>query len=146
MNNDQLLKMKPGREMDRTVALEIMGYIWATHSLRFSAELAAKWISTPGSIEATKGVYVQVKPEELHSLKELEDFDEQVPRFSTDDACAQLVANQMIANGYDYTLQYDDNSSELQYKAIFTQREGADVSVSAGTSAEAVVKAALLAK
>ena len=47
--------LKAGRDLDIAVALEVMDYIWITHWLRFSAELAAKWIGTVKEVEESGG-------------------------------------------------------------------------------------------
>ena len=44
MNKEEIFNMKPGRDLDIKVALEVMGYIWLKHLLQFSAELAVKWL------------------------------------------------------------------------------------------------------
>lgn len=94
--------LKVGRDLDIAVALEVMDYIWITHWLRFSAELAAKWIGTVKEVEESGGVYIQVKEEEAHSLKLRELFDEGVPCFSTQTEAAMELVKHLEEKGYTY--------------------------------------------
>lgn len=141
MEQEAILKLPAGRDLDGLVALEVMGYIWMTHWLRFSAELAAKWIGTPAEVQASGGVYTAVKAEEWHSLKLRDQFDEAVPAFSTDDGAATAVIARLQELGWSYAAQSTAEGQQVSLR----HTDGRQIAVTQPTVAAAVAKAALLA-
>ena len=147
MTKEQILVMKPGRDLDIAVALEIMGFIWLKHLLQFSAELAVKWLGTPADIEQSGGVYTTLKDGDLVSLKQREDFAEAVPAFSMNIVTAKQVVERMESLGYTYSLEQKIEQGSPIYDASFQKIDLPfyDRTTGCSTEAEAIVKAALLA-
>lgn len=123
MNKEDVLQMKPGRDLDIKVALEIMGYVWLKHLLQFSAELAVKWLGTPADIEAASGMYTLVTDSQFLALKEREDFAEAVLHFSTDMEASQQVIQRMEQLGYQYHLDTEIEQGSTTYYVCFRQSE-----------------------
>lgn len=146
--NEKFLQMKPGRDLDIAVALEVMGFIWLKHLLQFSAELAVKWLGIPADIEQSGGVYTALtKESEMVSLKLRENFDEAVPAFSTEMGSAQKVIEHMNAIGYVYNLESRIVDGQNVYYASF-KKDGILSELAPGgftTELEAIAKAALVA-
>jgi len=146
--NEKFLQMKPGRDLDIAVALEVMGFIWLKHLLQFSAELAVKWLGTPADIEQSGGVYTALtKESEMVSLKLRENFDEAVPAFSTEMGSAQKVIEHMNSIGYIYNLEKEIVEGESVYYASF-KKDGIQSETAPpgfATELEAIAKAALVA-
>lgn len=145
VEQQEILAMKAGRDLDIKAALTVMDYIWLKHLLQFSAELAVKWLGTAADIAASGGVYVEVKPEQFRELKEREDFAAAVLPFSTDLAAAEQVAERMREKGYQYTVAASAAQGQTVYTAQFSADGQALQPVTATTQPEAIVKAALLA-
>lgn len=146
VTKEQIVVMKPGRDLDIVIALEVMGYIWLKHLLQFSAELAVKWLGTPADIEQSGGVYTVLKDGDAVSLKLRENFAEAVPTFSTSIAVANQVINHMNTVGYSYTLEKKVEQNVPLYYASFQKADlpcGGKLT-GFSTEAEAIVKAALL--
>lgn len=146
MNADEIVNMKPGRDLDIKVALEVMDYIWLKHLLQFSAELAVKWLGTPKDIEESSGMYVRVPDSQFLGLKEREDFAEAVLHFSTDMAAAEQVFNHMKKLGYDCKLETQIEDGNSRYYA-YIHKPGSPIDervISFATAPEAIVKAALM--
>lgn len=97
--NEEVLAMKPGRDLDIRVALEVMGYIWITHLIHFSEEMTVKWLGTHTDLEKAQGAFVQVKPERVYALKLRDRYDEAVPHYSTEISDAQKVIERMRNKG-----------------------------------------------
>ncbi|WP_378957126.1 hypothetical protein [Pelosinus sp. sgz500959] len=145
MNMDEIIKMKPGRDLDIKVALEVMDYIWLKHLLQFSAELAVKWLGTPADIEKSSGMYVRVPESQFLGLKEREDFAEAVLPFSTDMVAAEQVLKHMGNMGYECKLETKIEEGNTLYYA-YIQKAGMPIDenvVGFTTAPEAIVKAAL---
>ena len=145
---EKIVGMKPGRALDIEVALRVMGFIWLKHLLQFSAELAVKWLGTPADIEQSGGVYIALtKESELISLKERENFDEAVPKFSTEVEDAKQVAEHMKTLGYTYIFENRIEPEGLLYYGCFVKAGCAPEAMTQGflTEPEAIVKAALAA-
>lgn len=100
MNSEEVLNMKPGRDLDIRVALDVMGYIWITHLIHFSEEMTVKWLGTQADLEKAQGAFVQVKPEKVYALKLRDRFDEAVPHYSTEIMDAQQVVERAASKGY----------------------------------------------
>jgi len=98
--NEDVLAMKPGRDLDIKVALEVMGYIWITHLIHFSEEMTVKWLGSQADLEKAQGAFVQVKPEKVYALKLRDRFDEAVPHYSTEMTDAQQIVARMKAKGF----------------------------------------------
>ena len=147
MNKEKIVTMKPGRDLDIKVALEVMGYIWLKHLLQFSAELAVKWLGTLADIEDANGMYTVVTESQFIGLKERENFAESVLAFSTDIAAAEQVVKKMEEASYLYNLENVVEQGETRYYACFyKQGEPIERFVGCTTIPEAIVKAALLAE
>lgn len=145
--NRQRISRKAGRELDRDVAIKVMGVIWLKHLLQFSAELAVKWMGTTADREQSGGVYVPVEKEsEMISLKVREKFDESVPPYSTDINAARQVIEQMKKRGYAYIFEEKMEQEGPVYYGRFV-KDGIDFGAGTGCrlEAEAIVKAALTA-
>ncbi|MDD4600348.1 hypothetical protein SDC9_09098 [bioreactor metagenome] len=99
MTKEEILAMKPGRDLDIKVALEVMGYMWFTHLIHFSEEMTVKWLGTQADLDASKGAFVAVKPEKVYELKQRDRFDEAVPNYSTDLDAARQVAGKILGSG-----------------------------------------------
>jgi len=147
MNQNEFLNMKPGRDLDIKVALEVMGYIWLKHLLQFSAELAVKWLGTPADLKESCGMYVVVPDSQFVALKERENHAEAVLNFSTEMGSASQVIEHMEELGYEYHLETKvEQDTEVHY--VYFQKAGNLSTVKAiGFQAlpEAIVKAALSA-
>ncbi|MEG6584617.1 hypothetical protein [Dendrosporobacter sp. 1207_IL3150] len=144
MSNHEIAPLRPGRDLDLKVALEIMDYIWVTHWLRFSAEMAVKWIGTQQEIDEAGGVFTTVKPADFQELKHRENFDEAVPKYTTDITQSMKVIAKMTDIGFEYTLTEEILNDQIRYCAEFT-KTGSQARFCAETKAEAITKAALLA-
>ncbi len=147
MNQDKIVSLKPGRDLDIKVALEVMDYIWLKHLLQFSAELAVKWLGTVADMEAAGGMYVKVPEEQFVGLKEREDFAEAVLPFSTDLAAAEKIFYHMEKQGYECKLENKlEDGSNCYYASIYRPGTAIDENLVGFTTApEAIVKAALKA-
>ena len=119
MTKDEILKLKPGRDLDIKVALIVMDYIWLKHLLQFSAELAVKWLGTKADIEQSGGVYVAMPDSQFVSLKERENFAESVPCFSTEMGAAEQVIKHMQELGYEYSLETKTVEDGKEYYVSF---------------------------
>ncbi len=142
MGQDRQALQRPGRDLDIQVALKVMGYIWLKHLLQFSAELAVKWLGTADDIEASGGVYVAVKPEQLWALKERENHAEAVPGFSTSQAAAERVVAEMQKRGCRYAVVTVDDAA-APYRVTFSRNDGETATAAGAAIPEAVAKAAL---
>ena len=145
MNTNEIANLKPGRDLDIKVALEVMDYIWLKHLLQFSAELAVKWLGTPADMEESSGMYVRVPESQFVGLKEREDFAEAVLPFSTDMVAAEQVFRQMEKLGYECKLETKIEEGNQQYYA-YIHKSGTPIAenvVGFPTGPEAIVKAAL---
>ncbi|SFL60526.1 hypothetical protein [Pelosinus propionicus] len=141
------IDMNPGRDLDIEVAVKVMGFIWLKHLLQFSAELAVKWLGTADEVEQSGGVYVPVvKESDMVSLKLRENFDENVPNYSTEMGAAQQIVEHMKNLGYTYNSEEKLEQEQKQYYGNFVKK-GRDAAAPIGHSseAEAIVKAALAA-
>ena len=147
MNQNDFSSMKPGRELDSRVALEVMGYIWLKHLLQFSAELAVKWLGTPADLKESCGMYIVVPGSQLKTLKERENHAEAVLNFSTEKGPASQVIDHMKELGYEYHLETKTEQGADVYYAYFNKHcnHFKDDLVGALTIPEAIVKAALSA-
>jgi len=147
MNQNEFLNMKPGRDLDVKVALEVMGYIWLKHLLQFSAELAVKWLGTPTELKESCGMYVAVPISQFVALKERENHAEAVLNFSTEVESAQQVIHRMEELGYEYQLETKAEQGADVYYVCFN-RPGDQATgqlVGGVTIPEAIVKGALSA-
>lgn len=99
MTKEHALSLTTGRALDEAAALASGGYLWATHALQFSAEMAVKWLISRTALQSFRGMYRQVRPEEWQELKHRENYAEEVPRFSTEPAAAQQLAELLQAQG-----------------------------------------------
>ncbi|MPM77221.1 hypothetical protein SDC9_124221 [bioreactor metagenome] len=120
VNKEGITAMKPGRDLDIKVALEVMDYIWLTHLIHFSEEMTVKWLGTPADLAESKGAFVAVKPEKVYALKLRDRFDEAVPKYSTDANAARQVAEKLSAGGCRLT---DAMSPEQICKAALENAE-----------------------
>lgn len=147
MTTEEICKVKPGRDLDIRVALEVMGYIWLKHLLQFSAELAVKWLGTPADLKESCGMYVVVPDSQFVALKERENFAEAVLSFSTEIGPAEEVVRHMGECGYGYHLETKTEQGANVYYACFSKPGSTSKTMSAGaaTIPEAIAKAALLA-
>jgi len=147
MNKEEVINMKPGRDLDIKVALEVMGYIWMKHLIQFSAELAVKWLGTAQDLKDAGGVYTTVAESQFIALKERENFAEAVLHFSTKIEDAEQVVQRMKERGYEYQLESKVEKGEEKYGAYFYKKgEQLDgQAISSDTVPEAIVKAALAA-
>lgn len=144
MNKQDVLAMKPGRDLDINVATEIMGYIWLTFRLRFSAEMVVKWLDTPEQLELMKKVYTTAEQSGYDDLKLRENYEEAVPCYSTDPAAAHQVAEKLSAAGCQHSLTEEkEKDQSSSFTACFSQGEQ-HWNATAPSAAEAIVKAALL--
>lgn len=109
MTKEEILAMKPGRDLDSKVALEVMGYIWLTHLIHFSEEMTVKWLGTTEDIEQAKGAFVAVKPDKVYALKLRDRFDEAVPHYSTDPTAAQQVKDKLGSQGFQVESEDPEN-------------------------------------
>ena len=80
-----------GRELDEAAAVASGAYCWVTHTLQFSAEMAVKWLMAKETLAAFKGMYRPMREEEWDDLKHRQDYAEEVPCFSTDEAAAEKL-------------------------------------------------------
>lgn len=144
MQHEKILALKPSRDLDLEVALQVMDFLWITHWLRFSAEMAVKWIGTQEELDEAGGVLKEVKPVEFQELKLRDKFDEIVPHFSTDIEYAQQIVNKLDVLGFSFTWNNTNPDNTKTYEAIF-QKENLTASCTASTQAEAIAKAALIA-
>jgi len=147
MNQNEILNMKPGRELDSKVAVEVMGYIWLKHLLQFSAELAVKWLGTPTDLKESCGMYIVVPNSQLMVLKERENYAEAVLHFSTEMQAASQVIVRMKELGYEYYMETNKEQGEDIYYVCFL-KEGCpsgERSIGFATLPEAIVKAAFIA-
>jgi len=145
MNRNEFLNMKPGRDLDIKVALEVMGYIWLKHLLQFSAELAVKWLGTPADLKESCGMYIVVPDSQFVALKERENHAESVLNFSTEMGPASQVIDRMEELGYEYHLETEAEQNGNVYYVCF-QKPGnlsGERSIGFETLPEAIVKAAL---
>ncbi|MBC8014114.1 MAG: hypothetical protein H7X79_00020 [Sporomusaceae bacterium] len=147
MNQNEFLNMKPGRDLDIKVALEVMGYIWLKHLLQFSAELAVKWLGTPVDLKESCGMYVVVPNSQFVALKERENHAEAVLNFSTEMGPAEEVIRRMEEFGYEYHLETKTEQGANLYYACFKKTGSTSKVMLAGapTIPEAIVKGALSA-
>lgn len=143
MLHEETLALKPGRDLDLAVALRVMDFFWVTHWLRFSAEMAVKWIGTQKELDEAGGVIKEVKPDEFQELKLRDAFDEIVPRFSTDGECWQQIVEKLTESGFSFAWANPDTTET--HNAIFQKVNQTAASYTAATQAEAVCKAALKA-
>ena len=84
-------KTLQGRELDEAAAVASGAYCWVTHTLQFSAEMAVKWLMAKETLAAFKGMYRPMREEEWDDLKHRQDYAEEVPCFSTDEAAAEKL-------------------------------------------------------
>ena len=147
MNQDTFLNIKPGRDLDIKVALEVMGYIWLKHLLQFSAELAVKWLGTSTDLKESCGMYIVVPDSQLLALKERETYDEAVLNFSTEMRPASQVIDRMKELGYEYHLETKTEQDADVYYVDFHKPGSVSEERLIGFMAlpEAIVKAALIA-
>ena len=147
MKQNELLNVKPGRDLDIRVALEVMGYVWLKHLLQFSAELAVKWLGTPADAAQSCGMYVLVPESQFAALKERENHDESVLSFSTDMVPASKVIDRMQEMGYEYHLETKIQKDADVYYVFFERLGSQSEEEVMGCEAlpEAIVKAALTA-
>ena len=80
-----------GRELDAAAAVASGAYCWVTHTLQFSAEMAVKWLMAEETLNAFRGMYRPMREEEWEELKHRQDYAEDVPCFSTDEAAAEKL-------------------------------------------------------
>ncbi len=147
MKEDEIVKVKPGRDLDIKVALEVMDYIWLKHLLQFSAELAVKWLGTAADIEESSGMYVRVPESQFAELKERENYAEAVLPFSTDMAAAEQILKHMENLGYECKLESKVEEGSNPYYA-YIHKPGSFIDatpIGYATAPEAIVKAALQA-
>ena len=146
MIKEEIINLKPGRDLDIKVALTIMDYIWLKHLLQFSAELAVKWLGTPEDLKNSSGMYVPVPDSQFIELKERENFAEAVLPFSSEMQSAQQVVSKMEELGYKYNLEEKTQEGSSLYYACFTKvdRQSTDEIMGFKTIPEAIVKGALL--
>lgn len=145
MSNNEIIALKPGRDLDLEAALKIMDYMWITHLLRFSAEMAVKWIGTQKELDEAGGVFIPVKPTDFQELKYRENFDENVPAYSTTLTHAQSIIEKMAALGFTHHSEEVTADSQTTYTVSFKSSAKPVTKISAASQAEAIVKAALLA-
>lgn len=145
MSNNEIISLKPGRDLDLEVALKIMDYMWITHLLRFSAEMAVKWIGTQKDLDEAGGVFIPVKPVDFQELKYRENFDENVPAYSTSLTHAQAIIEKMTALGYTHHCEEETADGQTTYTVSFENSAKPVKKIAAAHQAEAIVKAALLA-
>ena len=147
MNENEILNMKPGRDLDKKVALEVMGYIWLKHLLQFSAELAVKWLGTPKDLAECCGMYVVVTDSQFVALKERENYAEAVLNFSTEMGPASQVIDRMKELGYEYHLETKIEQDANVHHVCFDKPDSLFKEQLIGFNAlpEAIVKAALTA-
>jgi len=147
MNQNEFLDMKPGRDLDSKVALEVMGYIWLKHLLQFSAELAVRWLGTPADLKKSCGMYIVVPDSQFVALKERENHAEAVLNFSTEMEPAEEVIRRMEELGYEYHLETKTKHDANVYYACFRKLGNQSIGESVGaiTVPEAIAKAALSA-
>lgn len=147
MKQNEILNMKPGRDLDIKVALEVMGYIWLKHLLQFSAELAVKWLGTPADLKESCGMYVVVPDSQFVALKERENYAEAVLNFSTEMGPAEEVIRRMEESGYEYHLETKTEQGADVYYACFSKPGCNSEGNVKGTATipEAIAKAALAA-
>lgn len=143
MIKQDVLTMKPGRDLDIKVATKIMGYIWLTFRLRFSAEMVVKWLDTPEQLVMMNKVYTPAEQSGFDDLKLRENYAEAVPCYSTDPAAARQVAEKLAADGYPYSLTEEEKEGKAYFMASFSRGEQ-QWEATAASAAEAIVKAALL--
>ena len=147
MNQNEFLNMKPGRDLDIKVALEVMGYIWLKHLLQFSAELAVKWLGTPADLKKSCGMYIVVPDSQFVALKERENYAEAVLNFSTEMGPAEEVIHRMEELGYAYHLETKMEQGAEVYCACF-KKPGSVLQITLADALaipEAIAKAALSA-
>ena len=84
-------KTLQGRELDAAAAVASGAYCWVTHTLQFSAEMAVKWLMAEETLNAFRGMYRPMREEEWEELKHRQDYAEEVPCFSTDEAAAEKL-------------------------------------------------------
>jgi|GEM_PF-1198193 hypothetical protein len=146
MNKDEVLNMKPGRDLDIKVAITVMDYRWLKHLLQFSAELAVKWLGTPADLEESGGMYVLVPDSQFAALKERENYAEAVLYFSTEMEAANQVINRMKELGYEYHLEIKLEQGADSHYVCFQKPDSLSTERPIGfvTLPEAIVKAALM--
>lgn len=144
---EKILSMNPGRDLDIEVALKVMDFIWLKHLLQFSAELAVKWLGTSTDIEQSGGVYIALtKESEMVSLKLRENFDETVPKYSTEIGAAQQVVAHMESLGYSYISEKKiEEDKDVYYVNFANDGIAAAAIIGYHSEAEAIVKAAVMA-
>jgi len=130
--------VKAGRDLDCKLAVDLMGYRWITHLLKFSAELQVKWLGSADELADSGGVYITVKPEEFQSLKLREGYADSVPLYSTDLAAAQLVVKRLEELGYTFGQHREAGG----IRVTFSSARGKGEAVSA-SAAEAIALAAV---
>jgi len=146
MKQNEFLNMKPGRDLDVKVALEVMDYIWLKHLLQFSAELAVKWLGTPAELKESCGMYVVVPLSQFAALKERENHAEAVLNFSTEMESAQQVIHRMVELGYEYQLETKvEQGADDVYYVCFNRPGDQSTGHGGATIPEAIVKGALSA-
>jgi len=147
MKRSEFLEIKPGRDLDVKVALEIMGYIWLKHLLQFSAELAVKWLGTPADLKESQGMYIAVPDSQFAALKERENHAEVVLNFSTEMGAASRIIDRMKELGYEYHLETKTLQDADIHYVCFEKQGSLSQAKSIGfvTLPEAIVKAALTA-
>ncbi|WP_346356105.1 hypothetical protein [Azotosporobacter soli] len=136
MTQEEILALKPGRELDIAVAIALMDYVWATHMLQFSAEMEVKWLASPEELAEAGGVVIKVKEERLHTLKLREQYEESVAFYSKDPVAADAVWRKISALDASWR-KLNEDGSRLQSERWL---------VECATYPEAVAKAALLEK
>ena len=122
MTRDEILAMKPGREMDALAARKAMGW---THIIT-KDQYGGVYVGWPPDRSAESGEYI--------------------PHYSTDDAAAMKIVPAMAKRGWDFAVYYWAESE--RYTAYFlrdSRHEGAYAQAEAGALPEAICKAALLA-
>jgi len=146
MSQNEILTMKPGRDLDIKVAVTVMDYVWLKHLLQFSAELAVKWLGTATDLKESSGMYVVVPESQFAGLKERENHAEAVCNFSTDMEAAKQVVVRMQELGYEYQWETKGEEGDSLHYVGFKKPEELGAEPIGFTSLpEAIVKAALMA-
>lgn len=145
MAENDVIAMKPGRDLDLEVALKVMNFLWITHWLRFSAEMAVKWIGTQQDLDEAGGVLIPVKSADFQELKQRENFDEKVPPYSTSSEHAKLVIEAMEKQGFSFSSQQTTIAGQPAYSVIFKKANTEAASVVDAVQETATAKAAILA-
>lgn len=119
MTRDEILAMKPGRDMDVLVARRVMGWT---------------------DIEPIGPMYVGRPP----GMKPVHPVDARfVPCYSTDDAAALEIIPAMAKRGYDCGAYYEADAR--RWTVYFLPPRCGSAKAQSGSLAEAICKAALLA-